>query len=773
MKKILKNLFRETLLKNILFTCLVIAIFFPLYDLFYIIPSHSKLLIENTEKEAQRTANHLAATLLSEESELGKDCITGEFKKEVKGLQRDFKLEKLKVFSKIGETIFSSDPDDIGKRNKEGYFREIVLNGRIFSKMVQKNTKTLEGRIVKADVIEIYVPIMRDDTFLGALEINYDITERKGNLLNLLFRSSSILFSFSALLLTIVTLLLFKASKTTLERKQVQEALNSAQEGLEKKISKRTADLVKSNRELHKEIKERGPIETALRESEEKFRLISEQSLLGIVIIQGGIIKYANQAMSDIIGYDLEEMMNWGIGKFSRAIHQDDFTFLMEEMRKKQREDPMVHRNVHFHAVTKSGDVKWLDLYSKDLEYEGKNALFASVIDITDKERAEEEKNKLETQLMHAQRMEAIGTLAGGIAHNFNNLLMGIQGNATLVRLEIEPDNPMKKRIENIEKLVQDGSRLTNQLLGYASEGRYESMPINFNRLLRETAHTFGETKKDIIILQDLDDELLTIEADQGQIEQILLNLFVNAADAMPMGGEFLLKTENIGHDEMTGKPYKVKPGNYVLLTVRDTGEGMDPDIMDRIFEPFFTTKGLARGTGLGLASVYGIVKGHAGYIDVESEKGGGTAFSIYLPASEKKMKPSIKPKAQIFKGQETILLIDDEETILEIGVEVLGFLGYGVLEAKSGTEAIDIYETEKGKIDLVILDMVMPGMGGDRTYDLLKNMNPDIKVLLSSGYSGHGKAKEILKRGCNGFIQKPFNIENLSHSIRNILDNV
>lgn len=239
----------------------------------------------------------------------------------------------------------------------------------------------------------------------------------------------------------------------------------------------------------------------------------------------------------------------------------------------------------------------------------------------------------------------------------------------------------------------------------------------------------------------------------------------------MTEGGNLFLKTQNVTHKDMTGKPYDPKPGNYTLLTIRDDGAGMDKETMDRIFEPFFTTKGLAEGTGLGLASAYGIIKGHGGYIDVDSEKGHGTTFSIYLPSLEEVVKNKKGLPDKIAKGKESVLLVDDEEMVLDIGERVLEKLGYEVLSATSGIEALKLYEKNQDKIDMVLLDMVMPGMGGGETYDRMREINSNIKVLLASGYSIDGKAKEILERGCDGFIQKPFSIEELSNKIREILD--
>ncbi len=381
------------------------------------------------------------------------------------------------------------------------------------------------------------------------------------------------------------------------------------------------------------------------------------------------------------------------------------------------------------------------------------------------------ERRSIEAQFHHAQRMEAVGTLAGGIAHDFNNLLMVIQGNISLMLFDLDTKHPFYERLKSIEKQVQSGSRLTAQLLGYARKGRYEVRPIDLNHLVQEACETFNRTRKEILIHQELAGDLFAIEADAGQLEQVLMNLFVNAADAMAGGGSLIVRTANTDHLAMKGKLYNPKPGNYVLLTVTDSGMGMDRKTMERIFEPFFTTKEMGRGTGLGLASVYGIVKGHGGFIDVESEKGRGTTFRIYLSATDK---PVIRNGAEVHepirRGSETILLVDDEQMMLDIGRDLLLTMGYRVITARDGVEAVEIYRGRQSEIDLVLLDIVMPRMGGGQAYDCIKAMNPAVKVLLLSGYSIDGEATQILERGCNGFIQKPFNLEQLSRSVKSVL---
>jgi len=383
----------------------------------------------------------------------------------------------------------------------------------------------------------------------------------------------------------------------------------------------------------------------------------------------------------------------------------------------------------------------------------------------------EEEKEKLQSQLHVAQKLEALGTLAGGIAHNFNNLLMGILGNATLIQIGLDDKNPVSKRAQNIEKLVQSGSKLTSQLLGYARKGQYEMTPINLNYLIKDICETFANTRKDIVINEDLAVNLNMTMADANQIEQVLLNLFVNAADAMPTSGQLYISTRNCSSDDFKDKPYTPKPDiDYILFSVKDTGEGMDKDVMGKVFEPFFSTKEPGKGTGLGLASCYGIIKGHGGFIDVDSERGKGTTFSIYLPASDKKSTVNREETKVLKKGSGKILVVDDEELILEVSATMVKELGYSVVDAKSGREAVYKFEKFKKEIDVVILDMVIPDLSGEEVFDLLKEIKPNVKVLLASGYTFNNRAKTLIERGCSGFIKKPYSIEELSNRLNNII---
>jgi two-component system cell cycle sensor histidine kinase/response regulator CckA len=506
--------------------------------------------------------------------------------------------------------------------------------------------------------------------------------------------------------------------------------------------------------------------EEALKESERRFRLLVEHATDSFFLHEiDGRIRDVNQHACESLGYTREELL----GLTMKDIDQE---FASGKRLKRWGQmvpgEPITLEGVY---RRKDGTTFSVEIRCGLLESGERRLILGLVRDISERKQAEEEKKQLEARLQYAQKMESLGTLAGGIAHNFNNLLMVIQGNASLMLLDTDSSHPHHENLKNIEKQVQSGSMLTKQLLGYASEGKYEVRSISLNQVVKETADTFGTTKKEIRVHLELLEDLSGIRADQGQIEQVLWNLYVNAAEAMPSGGDLFLKTMNVTRKDMEGKTFEVKPSDYVLLTVRDTGIGMDKETMERIFDPFFTTKGVGVGTGLGLASVYGIIKAHGGYIEVDSRKRHGTTFRIYLPASEKRVEKPSESSDPIIEGNGTILLVDDEAMVLDVGVKMLKKLGYEVLTAEGGKKAIDLYKVNKDKIDMVILDMIMPDMGGGDTYDRLKEINPEIKVLLSSGYSMDGQAKKIIKRGCNGFIQKPFTMKELSRKIREILD--
>jgi len=518
-------------------------------------------------------------------------------------------------------------------------------------------------------------------------------------------------------------------------------------------------------------ISERLESEEALRQSEEKYRSILEGIEEGFFEVDlAGNFTFFNDALCKIFGYSRDELLGTNNRDYTSAETAQKMYHVFNRVYRTGRSARVLNYEIH----AKDGSKKILAISASLLRNSDREPIgfrgFAR--DVTESWLAEKEKERMAAQIRQSQKMEAIGTLAGGIAHDFNNLLMGFQGNLSLMLMETGADSPDYEYLINMEDYVKRGTELTQQILGFARGGKYEVKPTNLNELLESSSRMFSRTRKEIFIHQKFQKHPWPVEVDRGQIEQVLLNLFVNAWQAMPSGGDIFISTKNVMfEDEDPERPYALKPGKYVRVSVADTGVGMEKDTLERIFEPFYTTKEVSRGTGLGLASAYGIIKNHNGLIDVSSSKGRGATFTIYLPRSLKEFIEEKPPVESTIEGRETILLVDDEEMITDIGGKMLEKLGYRVILAESGKKALQLFNEMQGQIDLVILDMIMPGMGGSETFDRLKALSPDIKVLLSSGYSLDGQASQILGRGCNGFIQKPFNLKRFSKKIREVLD--
>jgi two-component system, cell cycle sensor histidine kinase and response regulator CckA len=524
------------------------------------------------------------------------------------------------------------------------------------------------------------------------------------------------------------------------------------------------------------DITERKRAEEALKRSESRLSGIVEflPDATFAIDLEGKIISW-NRAIVEMTGFPADTMLGKGDYEYAIPFYGErrpilvDFLFSWSDDIAKK-----------YSFITKDGDTLYAETDAPCLRGHKRTlwgkaspicnekgdiiGAIGSIRDITDRKL-------LESQLLQAQKMEAVGTLAGGVAHDFNNILMGIQGYASLMMLDLDKQHPHYERLKQIEEQVQSASDLTRQLLGFARGGRYEMRPADLNEIIRKSSSMFGRTKKELTVHGKYEKDLWTVEVDRSQIEQILLNLYVNAWHAMPAGGELYLETGNVVLDESYAALHTALPGNYVKVSVTDTGTGMDEETKKRIFDPFFTTKEMGRGTGLGLAMVYGIMKGHKGFVDVHSEPGHGATFTLYLPASEKKALEEARATPEVVRGSETILLVDDEPFVLAVSREILESLGYTVHAKGSGQEGIAFLREMKSNIDLVILDMIMPGLSGSATFDRIRELDPSIKVLLSSGYSLDDQAQQIMDRGCCGFIQKPFNIAGLSRKIREVLE--
>ncbi len=533
---------------------------------------------------------------------------------------------------------------------------------------------------------------------------------------------------------------------------------------LKRQVNIKTAQLSRKNEKLNTEIRMRREARKALSQSEVRYRSLVENTLDGYFIFEypSGEILFLNQRICELFGYTEGEAYQMSLWDF---ISPKDREALKKDLQPGSGGKSLERAPYTCTAVRGDGSTFCAETSTSVVNEQGRTVIQGTLRDITERER-------LKQHLQHTEKMEAIGTLAGGVAHDFNNLLMGILGNASLLKMGLYPGHAHYERLSHIEEYVVSGSTLTRQLLGFARGGKYEVRELDLNEVVKKTSHMFGRTKKEITIHASYQTGFWTVAADQGQIEQVLLNMYVNAWQAMPDGGHLYLGTEHVTVGEEHVRARQGKQGEYIRISITDTGLGMDKKTQKRIFEPFFTTKALEKGTGLGLASAYGIVKNHGGFIDVYSEKGKGTTFCVYLPVTKPKMMGrdlNRKEQAEIQKGEGTVLFVDDEEMVSEVGACILEKIGYHALVARSGEEALKVYKDKEKAIDMVLLDMIMPGMGGGKTFDELKRIDPQVKVILSSGYSINAQATEILNRGCRGFIQKPFDIATLSRKLREV----
>ncbi len=556
----------------------------------------------------------------------------------------------------------------------------------------------------------------------------------------------------------------------------LQEANTKIQEKYDEVI-RLASDLKTANKQLIESKQQLESNAADLLASEERYRFLAENvsDIIWTLSLENMRFEYISPSIKAIRGFTAEEAMELSLEQTLTPQSLEMVRRVLAEELAREGEvgqDPGRHRTIEVQQLCKGGSYAWAEsTVSFIRNEEGRPVGVLGVTrDISERKRADEQRKRMEARLVESQKMESIATLAGGIAHDFNNILMGIQGRTSLMLLGMESNHPHFENLLEIEKSVNSAADLTRQILGFARSGKYEVKTTDINKLVDKSSEMFGRTKKEVTIHKNLPTEVWPVDVDRGQIEQVLLNLYINAWQAMPGGGDLYLETENANLAEGFVTPHGVSSGRYVKISVRDTGTGMDEKTRQRVFEPFFTTKEMGRGTGLGLATSYGIIRNHGGIITVLSEKSQGSTFLIYLPASMKAVVEENEMDQDVLGGDETILLVDDEEMILRVQKEMLETLGYTVLLAGGGKEAIETYRKQKDGIDMVILDMIMPGLGGTKTFELLKSINPNARVLLSSGYSLDGKAMKMLNGGYDGFLQKPFKLRDLSQKIREIL---
>ncbi|WP_020585504.1 PAS domain S-box protein [Desulfobacter curvatus] len=513
------------------------------------------------------------------------------------------------------------------------------------------------------------------------------------------------------------------------------------------------------------DVTDRKAVEESLRESEARFKALHNASFGGIGIHDKGIIIDCNQGLSDMTGYSLDELTG-----------MDGLQLIAEQSRSMVMDNILSGYEKPYEAfgLRKNGEQFPMRLEAKNIPYKGKEVRTVEFRDITEQKKAEQDKEELQQQLIQAQKMESVGRLAGGVAHDFNNMLSIILGNIELVQDDIDPDSPLFSTICEIKKAALRSADLTGQLLAFARKQTVSPKIFNPNHaidgMFKMLKRLIGE---DIDLLWRPKKHLWSVKIDPSQIDQILANLCVNARDAIDDVGKITIETDNILLDDDYCRQHNgFRPGEYVFIGVSDNGCGMDKETLNKLFEPFFTTKRQGEGTGLGLATVYGIIKQNNGFINVYSEPGQGTTFKLYIPRYEELQdEEPVAVKEKFQKGVETILLVEDEKSILRMVKIMLERLGYTVLTANTPEEAMRICNPSNVKIDLLITDVVMPSMNGRELAQAVSQIFPNIKCLYMSGYTRNVIAhRGILGEGLN-FIHKPFSRMDISLKIREILD--
>jgi len=516
------------------------------------------------------------------------------------------------------------------------------------------------------------------------------------------------------------------------------------------------------------DITERKRAEKALRESEERYRSLFEESGDSILLLElrdgPPLILDANPATLRAYGYSLEELVGQPISLFDPGVTRET----VAERNRLMAED----KSLFMRLRRKDGSVFDVEAVVRRIRIGGRPVVLAVERDITERKRAEEEREKLRAQLAQAQKMESIGRLAGGVAHDFNNLLTVINGYSLLLLGRLSEADPFRAGLKEIHKAGERAAGLTMQLLAFSRKQILEPCVLDLNREVDEMRSMFERlVGEDVEVRVELSAQAGSVHADPHQIEQVIMNLVVNARDAMPHGGKLLIETAGVELDERYVQSHpEAHAGRHVLLAVSDTGVGMDDQTRRQIFEPFFTTKGVGKGTGLGLSTVQGIVAQSGGHIEVYSEPGHGTTFKIYLPRVEEAAAVSQPQAALALGGEETVLVVEDQAEVREYAVTVLKAYGYQVVQAQSAGEALSLFERERGGIDLVLTDVVMPKVSGRELANRLEKLQPGIKVLFMSGYTDnvivhHG----VLEEGAQ-FIQKPFSPEQLATRVREVL---
>ncbi len=638
-------------------------------------------------------------------------------KKVAEELAEHLELMKLQLFSPTGEVIFSSDPEDIGTINDKRYFHEIVARGNPYTKVVQKNSKSSEGQVVAMDVVETYVPIMDGERFIGAFEIYYDITSRTQRLHSIVFRSS---------LIPIVVMAIFLVLFITMLARSDREMINV------------------QNNEMS--VRYQSPFYSLLMIT---ISIFTAESVVMLLIDKLPSMSPLNETIFDssLLVLFVSPVLYFSLLR----------PLILNISERRRVEEQLRHYTDNLEELVQE---RSFELSQTNIQLENEN------IKLKD----------LQNQLLHAQKMESIGRLSGGIAHDFNNIIAGITGLTLLIKRRMEDSDPLRLYVEQIETAADKAAKLTTGLLAFSRKQKMNLTSVNMNKAIRKLVNileiVIGEQIEFNISLAERE---LNIMADHTQLEQVLMNLATNARDAMPQGGSLTIRTEffEMSDKFIRNNGYGIE-GEYVLVSISDTGMGMDTQEMEQIFEPFFTTKDVNKGTGLGLSIVYGIVKQHNGYIAVESKPREGTTFRLYLPVAATAVQHAPSEQSEVYAsivGKETILVAEDDALLRNVLTSVLEEFGYRTVAAEDGEDAVNKFVEHQDDVQFIISDIKMPKKSGKDAYKEIKTIRPEMKCLFLSAYSEELMHEENIPDEDFHLMSKPVKPEHLIKEMREMLD--
>jgi len=525
---------------------------------------------------------------------------------------------------------------------------------------------------------------------------------------------------------------------------------------------------------IARDVTERNEAELALRESEERFRVLVETLPVGVIAHCEGKVVFANQTVVNMMRGD--SILDF-IGKNAiDFIYPEDRDLVAGRMRnviEKRAQQPTVEERF----LRLDGSVIYVEVTAVPFTYQNKPAAQIVMVDVAERKKAEEERRKLEAQIQHTQKLESLGVLAGGIAHDFNNLLVGVLGNAGLALMELPNESPARRSVEAIETAAVRASELTKQMLAYSGKGRFVVQLLNLTKVVEEISHLLEVSiSKRVTLTYDFAKELPYIEGDVTQIRQVVMNLITNASEAIgERNGIVRISTGTFQVDQAflteAFTTENIEEGDYVYIEVADTGSGMDVETMKRIFDPFFTTK--FTGRGLGLAAVIGIVRGHHGVVEVRSDVGKGTTFRILFPKSSNTPHEADmigQNPVEEWKASGIVLVVDDETSVLTLARQLLEMKGFKVETAVDGEEAVEKFKKIAAEVSFVLLDMTLPKLSGEEVFRKIRKIRPDVRILLSSGFNEQEVTEKFAGEGLSGFIQKPYRIQELLDKIHEIL---